>query len=256
LVAGGETRAVALGVGKTVFNSANAAFIGSSVSPVVADTASGAVWNGWGAAQRDFFIIGPDGSLLHKVNLTPGFNQAAIDAIVQGALAALGGSSCAEDLDGDGLVNVNDLLSLLSGFGGSDASSDVNGDGVVDVNDLLQLLSAFGSTDCAGAGGGGAAAAPCAYGEECGNQNLVECGTMCPATCGTMPGMMCNMMCAPFLRCNLKFNLRNLLTYKHHDAISTQVLQRIPVHWRPVLVSRFEQLLQHDLICHSLHRRI
>ena len=70
--------------------------------------------------------------------------------------------------DGDGLVNVNDLLSLLSGaclptfrmpsgcgsqrsltpvlllvwtgFGGTDAANDVNSDGNVDVNDLLQLL--------------------------------------------------------------------------------------------------------------------
>ena len=60
-----------------------------------------------------------------------------------------GGSSCPEDLDGDGLVNVNDLLALLSGFGGDGSKGeDVDGDGLVNVNDLLQLLSNFGTDDC------------------------------------------------------------------------------------------------------------
>lgn len=107
-----------------------------------------------------------------------------------------GGSGCPEDLDADGLVNVNDLLSLLSGFGGTDPSNDVNSDGVVDVNDLLQLLSAFGTDDCASGGGGGAGTADlCAYGEDCGGQQFTECGTACPPTCGVMQGMMCNAMC-------------------------------------------------------------
>ena len=65
------------------------------------------------------------------------------------ALAPAAGSSCPEDLDGDGLVNVNDLLALLSGFGGDGSKGeDVDGDGLVNVNDLLQLLSNFGTDDC------------------------------------------------------------------------------------------------------------
>jgi rhodanese-related sulfurtransferase/plastocyanin len=113
-------------------------------------------------------------------------------------------SSCSEDLDGDGLVNVNDLLAILSAFGSDGTGGgDVDDDGIVNVNDLLQLLSAFGSTDCAAgsAGGGGAVAAPCTYGEDCGSQQFTECGTMCPATCGQMPGMMCNMMCYNGFQC-------------------------------------------------------
>jgi hypothetical protein len=52
------------------------------------------------------------------------------------------GSSCPEDTDGDGQVDVNDLLQLLSAFGAtSPGTEDVTGDGAVDVNDLLQLLS-------------------------------------------------------------------------------------------------------------------
>ena len=64
-----------------------------------------------------------------------------------------GGGSCAEDIDGSGNVDVNDLLSVLSAFGSAGAAGeDIDGDGLVNVNDLLQLLGAFGST-CAVATG-------------------------------------------------------------------------------------------------------
>jgi hypothetical protein len=50
----------------------------------------------------------------------------------------------AGDLNGDGEVNVSDLLALLAAFGSS-ADGDCNSDGVTDVSDLLILLSNFGS---------------------------------------------------------------------------------------------------------------
>ena len=181
LVAGGETRVKALGVGKTVFHSSLSNFVGSSVSPVVEDGAAGATWSGWSATQRDFYIIGPDGSLIHKVNLSPGFFAADIDAIVQAALAALsaGGVGCPGDVNSDGVVDVNDLLALLSAFGTTtDAGSDITGDGLVDVNDLLQCLSAFGNTCTAAAAPAPApvAAVPCALGGDCGGQVFNSCG--------------------------------------------------------------------------------
>jgi len=55
------------------------------------------------------------------------------------------------DSNDDGVVNVADLLALLSVFGSQDSSGhnevreDVNMDGIVDVSDILQTLSAFGS---------------------------------------------------------------------------------------------------------------
>lgn len=49
------------------------------------------------------------------------------------------------DLNGDGVVDVSDLLILLSAWGAcSGCSADLNGDGVVDVSDMLILLSAWG----------------------------------------------------------------------------------------------------------------
>ena len=55
---------------------------------------------------------------------------------------------CEGDIDGNDVVNVNDVLQLLSAWG-SDCDgcpSDVNDDGALDVNDVLALLSNFG--DC------------------------------------------------------------------------------------------------------------
>ena len=55
---------------------------------------------------------------------------------------------CAGDVDGDGHVNVNDLLSVISAWGtdgGGDCGPDTDGSGMVDVNDLLNVISAWGS---------------------------------------------------------------------------------------------------------------
>jgi len=81
---------------------------------------------------------------------------------------ALGLNLCAQnecenpDLNCDGIVNVNDLLGMLSYFGdeedgqwleGDDCfSPDVNCDGFVNVNDLLVLLGSFGEQDADGDG--------------------------------------------------------------------------------------------------------
>jgi len=52
------------------------------------------------------------------------------------------------DLNGDGVVNVSDLLILLSAWGdcpvGAPCPADLNGDGVVNVSDLLILLANWG----------------------------------------------------------------------------------------------------------------
>jgi len=55
------------------------------------------------------------------------------------------GSSCPADLTGDGVVNVSDLLQLLSAWGPNVGHpADLNGDGVVNVSDLLILLGQWG----------------------------------------------------------------------------------------------------------------
>lgn len=50
------------------------------------------------------------------------------------------------DVDGDGVVGVTDLLSLLAAWGPCpDCAADLDGDGVVGVVDLLALLSLWGT---------------------------------------------------------------------------------------------------------------
>lgn len=105
---------------------------------------------------------------------------------------------CAIDVDGDGVVNVNDLLEVLSAYGQSgELPADVTGDLVVDVADLLQLLSAFGSTCEAEP----AAPPACAQGEDCGGQVWTDCGSSCPSMCGTPDADFCNEMCNAEFQC-------------------------------------------------------
>ena len=53
-------------------------------------------------------------------------------------------SGCDEDFDGNGEVDVADILILIGDWGGSDPAHDLNGDGVVGVADLLELIAAWG----------------------------------------------------------------------------------------------------------------
>ena len=51
---------------------------------------------------------------------------------------------CLADVNGDGVVDVQDLLLLLAAWGATSGPEDINGDGVVDVQDLLILLGTWG----------------------------------------------------------------------------------------------------------------
>jgi Ca2+-binding EF-hand superfamily protein len=54
-------------------------------------------------------------------------------------------SACPEDVNGDGFVDVEDLLAVLAAWGQTGVPADVNTDGVVDVADLLLILAAWGT---------------------------------------------------------------------------------------------------------------
>jgi hypothetical protein len=100
---------------------------------------------------------------------------------------------CSSDTNNDNLIDVTDLLNVLSSFSTEDIESDVNNDLIVDVNDLLQVLGDFGEECIVGE--------PlccndnCNLGNDCGGQLWTECGTSCPLVCGQPEPMMCNMMC-------------------------------------------------------------
>ena len=57
----------------------------------------------------------------------------------------------AEDINGDGIVNIQDLTLVAAQIGeaGEDTPADVNGDGVVDIKDLVLVAAAFGEAAAA-----------------------------------------------------------------------------------------------------------
>ena len=52
---------------------------------------------------------------------------------------------CPADTNGDGTVNVTDILAVVGAWGESGGPADINGDGVVDVTDLLTVVNAWGA---------------------------------------------------------------------------------------------------------------
>ena len=72
--------------------------------------------------------------------------EAGVDAILVSAVDCDDVIQCPADANGDGVVNVNDLLTAISDWGLSNSPADVNDNGVVDVEDLLLMIGAWG--DC------------------------------------------------------------------------------------------------------------
>lgn len=89
-------------------------------------------------------------------NASPGNGSVTLDPFKPGTPATLTasgvqtpGGSCVGDLNGDGVVDLTDLATLLTHFGSGGAlaaDGDLDGDQDVDLTDLTQLLTAFGTT--------------------------------------------------------------------------------------------------------------
>ena len=52
-----------------------------------------------------------------------------------------------EDVNGDGIVNIQDLVVVAAAFGAASADVDVNSDGRIDILDLVRVAAAFGETE-------------------------------------------------------------------------------------------------------------
>jgi hypothetical protein len=118
-----------------VFN--EGAIIFDSESPCI-DTGSDAL------LPIDALDIDDDGDLLEPLPLDF-FGELRIG----GASVDIGSieyhsQSCFGDLDGDGNVNVSDLLNIIAQWGLTDSPADVNSDGIVNVSDLLLVVGAWG----------------------------------------------------------------------------------------------------------------
>jgi hypothetical protein len=79
-----------------------------------------------------------DGTDATRIFASPeGWNAGAMTVVMSAP-------SCPADVNGDGAVDVLDLLAVLAAWGAAGGPEDINGDGIVDVLDLLDLLAAWG----------------------------------------------------------------------------------------------------------------
>lgn len=129
---------------------------------------------------------------------------------------------CTGDLNGDGVVDVADMLALLGQWGScSGCDADLNGDVVVDVADLLILLSAWGACEDNGGQGSdescqghcdGQAPGGCwcdskcqGFGDCCDDacEQCDYCPVSCEDNCGAQhpSGCWCDEKCAGFGDC-------------------------------------------------------
>jgi hypothetical protein len=55
--------------------------------------------------------------------------------------------TCTGDVNGDGAVDVDDMLQVLSAWGQPGGLADVTRDGIVNIDDLLAVLIAWGGCE-------------------------------------------------------------------------------------------------------------
>ena len=70
--------------------------------------------------------------------------EAAVDGVLVEKPICDDDPGCPGDFDGSGVIDVNDVLHLISSWGTE--GGDVDGNGTTDVNDLLELLAIYGQT--------------------------------------------------------------------------------------------------------------
>jgi hypothetical protein len=144
----------------------NAAFASVQAAPVGYSYADGQYWDDTlyeippGSARAEVRVFFQTTSreyieFLRDQNTTNNTGQVAYDQwVLHGRsapalmdLAAIDLPACPGDVNGDGVIDFNDLLEFLNLYNAQDPIADVNGDGVVDFNDLLEYLNLY-NTPC------------------------------------------------------------------------------------------------------------
>jgi len=100
-------------------------------------------------------LVRVDDELLLTINIEAEFDSADLpdSPPVNGtisttifATAQVPVPDCPADVNGDGIVDLNDLNIVLTNFGQTTSIGDTNSDGIVDLDDLNAVLSAFGTS--------------------------------------------------------------------------------------------------------------
>lgn len=113
-----------------------------------------AYWDGdsWhsvdGGADATVYAIEQFGNTLHVGGTFDSMNSGALVAANWARFEEC--QTCPADINNDGLVNVTDLLAVISAWGtctSPPCAADVNGDDQINVTDLLAVISAWGACD-------------------------------------------------------------------------------------------------------------
>ncbi len=89
------------------------------------------------------FITVTNGVIIPRLT---GFIVGEIDDVIPLQIVAGGmeGASCPEDISGDGIINIRDLVLVATAFGAGAMPQDVNSDGTVNIIDLAMVGRRFG----------------------------------------------------------------------------------------------------------------
>jgi hypothetical protein len=95
------------------------------------------------------FLVAPNSLVDLIIDSTSGGIQGSgyfVDSFITFDIAT---DACAGDTDGNGVVNTDDLINVISDWGtdGSGHGGDVDGSGLVNVNDLLELIGNWGACE-------------------------------------------------------------------------------------------------------------
>ena len=114
----------------------------TDVSPLVALNLTGTEWNDTGLSLYN--------NPLSYASITTHIPAIQAKGTVVKFTNTVLPNRLAADVNGDGIVNIQDLVAVAAAFGETgETLADVNGDGIVNIQDLVAVAAAFGETEMA-----------------------------------------------------------------------------------------------------------
>ena len=132
-----------IGIGKDNFISSLSNWTNGNSIPIVADSSPFSVWSDWEAGQRDLFIVDTNGQIRYHENISSGFDNDYFYNLVMELLDEAN-NTLTGDINGDAMVNVLDVVTLVNIILGSISatdSADLNADGLYNVLDIVVLVN-------------------------------------------------------------------------------------------------------------------
>ena len=140
----GYENVVFIAVGQSNISQFNNSFCSSSDLPLIMDPSPNfpirAQFSPYGT-HKSIVILDYDGSYLGSIDANSVTNS--LKNYIRGILEENYGQSVSGDINGDSLVNVQDVILLVNIIlnGQTDSMSDINSDGFVNILDVVQIVN-------------------------------------------------------------------------------------------------------------------